>query len=319
MRPLLIIAWTLCVIGILPGAAVDRDPVLDPVVSVLNTGTSLEVQPMVSADRRYVTLNGMRAGYAGMMGSFIENIRTLGAAPIDDRGDLLLGADWSGEFVRSGDDSGSPVEVELHLGADPGGRWQHPVIAIDRRRCDAVRRQVELTVTVRLPGEARRTLRGQVHEQHLHRTATCLLTADPTWRSLTGTCTGQLGDGTITLTRQIGNLPEAMRGTWTGTVTALRGELVRGGAVRCDLRLTDATAELLLADDQVVPLTVLSWQADSRRTVFLVHCPSKHPDDTGHRGLLAGVWDLESKRFGAWFDNGAPLSGPILFDRAADP
>ena len=291
--------------------------VYDPVIDVLNTGTVLEAKPLVSADRKYVTIGGIRAQHAGLAGTFIEEINALGAEGAGQLPVSLLTAAWTGTMVPAGGSSSSPHEVSLDLEGQICGRFVHKLVAVRLIRCSLATRTFDLQLTVRKPGRPRRLASGRLHEEHLRKTVICRLVADETWTTLSGPCAGELGRGEVELTRVEASLPGDLAGSWIGEPRALRGAIPRGDDARCDLVADAEGWRLLLGRGQVVTAAPLEWDAAKRRLLLLLTFPPVRKSAKPKVGILEGCFSEDLAKFGAWFAKGSPVTGPVLFETAA--
>ncbi len=72
---------------------------LDPQINVMNAGQVLDVRPMVSADRKYITFGGLSAGSSSlirMRRADIITFHVLGLQGFHDGPEQMLAGDWSG-------------------------------------------------------------------------------------------------------------------------------------------------------------------------------------------------------------------------------
>jgi len=215
------------------GQAFDGIFQYDPQIEVLNIGSILDVRPLVSADRKYITFGAARASFTALEGSFIENIdvlRRMGATPFRANARNLLAGDWDGVAVPQGASEDEAVDWRIRLSnrLRAAGKAFHPLDSIAVVSFDADERRVRLRLRVREPGPERRSMVERTTTDHVLREVLVQGVFGADWRTFEGEYVGEEGRGTVTLERRVDPLPDELSGVWYADCEQGAPDLVAG-------------------------------------------------------------------------------------------
>lgn len=323
----------LLAIGVCPCFAGAADPDLwDPEVGVLNHGAALDSRPVVSADRKYVTLGGQSARSVSLQGVFVERMyrsrmRRGGVRRWRPTATHVLAGTWTGVATIVAQEGKTAEEQTWTIIIDHGGgiagKALHPIEDWRAQRYRPSDNSVRFLITRREPGGPirQRTMLGRRTGGERDVPVGVVATLGDDLRRLQGTARWRTGKAHLDLRRQTPPMPPALHGTWhAATVDADGATVTTDVAPPIVLRLTSESASGAWGGPGQVRLFPIDAGSDSRRGVFLVQLDrGESRGRSARRGLMNVVLGNEGSVLHTYVSCAGLPRGYQRFVRAEDP
>jgi len=289
---------------------------LAPQISILSTGSVLDATALVSADHKYITLNGIQAQNTAFLGSNIELVPFFAPAGVvrqfQGQPRRVLFGTWTGS-VQS--DGGAPQTVSFDLTlVAPTATIAGHAGEVQADRFQVATGATHLRLAYRLVGKPRRGAGGRVIEtfdDHFFDLAGVL--SDDGHR-LSGRCAHNGQPGTFTVARSAPRLPTDLTGAWRASIASTR--LTWKGNDQAVLTLR-RDGDRWLAETpiaQAITLAPLFWDAEQRGVVFQVLFQDT-ATATVQRGFLNGRFSDDGALLRARLTIGTLVDGQADFVR----
>jgi hypothetical protein len=314
-------------------AAVPVDPLnpwgrnpLDPVISTLNTGNVLDVQPYVSADGKYITFGRLSGQQSDLKDMFVENIEALAKMGYVRAWRptflTMLPGEWSGKIDSISSSTGKPFALNIggkDLGTFRGNQLENCKVSNFSFIPDG---RVVFNLTWTEVGKnPRKTVLGKVVGATVERVVTISAIMGPEGNSLVGMYAGPEATdrGPIELRRKAPELPSSMQASWIADARDCN-PVWRSSSNKANLSVTFGAGSTTGIMPQMRTMKIHPLALDEKSGQFVCTVEIQRLEDkTLTRGILNGVLEPDGQKIRASIDCGFRMRGQLRFTRDPNP
>lgn len=302
----------------------DRNPP-DPVISTLNTGNVLDVQPFGSADGKYITFGRLSGQKSDLKDMFVENIEALAKMGYVRAWRptflTMLPGEWSGKIDSISSSTGKPFALNIggkDLGTFRGNQLEKCQVSNFSFIPDG---RVVFNLTWTEVGKnPRKTVLGKIVGATIDRVVTISAIMGPDGHSLVGMYAGPEANdrGPIELRRLAPGIPSSLQGAWIADARECNPVWRSSDKANLSLIFGSEASRGTMPQIKTMKVHPLALDAKSGQFVCTVEL-QRQEDKTLTRGILNGVLEPDGQKIRASIDCGFRMRGQLRFIRDPNP